>query len=202
MPYWMSNASNPPPHSSHCAGGIPSTLTSHFNSSAIDPVVDMAPATGASAPGATVYTSAPGAPPATPGPSPGGGIPATDTPLLGGARRTGSSGLLMNIGYLGSTNTTSITSEAGDELAPLPRPASAGAAATPADSFDRDDVLYDYPPAVPPMLTSGSGGHAASAPGGGKRHGPHHGRSSRHRGVSLRKQHSVSCASHCCEQKL
>lgn len=88
-------------------------------------------------------------------------------------RRTASSGLLMNIGYLNGQD------EISDEL--TARPASAGAAA----GLPETSVLYDYPPAV----THGATTNQVSS------------LSSRHRGVSLRKQHSVSCTSsqHCCE---
>jgi hypothetical protein len=103
-------------------------------------------------------------------------LPAEDTVgSIVAKRRTASSGLLMNIGYLDKPPTEAGTTESNDELTPLPRPASAGAAA--------EVVLYDYPP-----MTSGSAVRTSAA--------------SRHRGVNLRKQHSVNCASHCCEQKL
>jgi len=102
-------------------------------------------------------------------------------------RRTASSGLLMNIGYLnnghGPPNAMGpgTDSELGDELSPLPRPASAGAAAVVSGSagLHENSVLYDYPPSLAVHVNS----------------------SNRHRGTmqSLRKQHSVSCASHCCE---
>ena len=102
-------------------------------------------------------------------------------------RRTASSGLLMNIGYLnnghGPPNAMGpgTDSEIGDELSPLPRPASAGAAAVVSGSagLHENSVLYDYPPSLAVHVNS----------------------SNRHRGTmqSLRKQHSVSCASHCCE---
>ena len=101
-------------------------------------------------------------------------------------QRTASSGLLMNIGYLnnghGPPNAMGpgTDSELGDELSPLPRPASAGAAAvvSGAAGLHENSVLYDYPPSLSVHVNS-----------------------SRHRGtsLSLRKQHSVSCASHCCE---
>ena len=101
-------------------------------------------------------------------------------------RRTASSGLLMNIGYLngqppgGAVGGTGTDSELGDELSPLPRPASAGAAAV-VSGYHENSVLYDYPPSMSHQSTTVQNN------------------SSRHRGVSLRKQHSVSCASHCCE---
>lgn len=93
----------------------------------------------------------------------------------GQGRRTASSGLLMNIGYLNSQD------EISDEL--TARPASAGAAAV-TSGLPESSVLYDYPP-----ITHGATTNQVSS------------LSSRHRGVSLRKQHSVSCASsqHCCE---
>ncbi len=92
-------------------------------------------------------------------------------------RRTASSGLLMNIGYLDQT-------DPAQEENLIPRPASAGAMHQPATASAEQTVLYDYP-------ASKAGQRSAAG---------------RHRGlVSLRKQHSVSCASsHCCEngQKL
>lgn len=95
-------------------------------------------------------------------------------------RRTASSGLLMNIGYLDNGSTPVTASEAADTLSMLPRPASAGAAAALVNGgggAEDSTLLYEYPPSV----------SGAATP-------------SRHRGVSLRKQHSVSCASHCCDQ--
>lgn len=94
----------------------------------------------------------------------------------------------MNIGYLngqppgGAVGPGGTDSELGDELSPLPRPASAGAAAV-VSGYHESNVLYDYPPSNMP--------HQSTT--------VHNNSSSRHRGVSLRKQHSVSCASHCCE---
>ena len=113
----------------------------------------------------------------------------------------------MNIGYLdngvlpgapsvvsavgGGLPVSARVADFGEEMTPLPRPASAGAAAVIAasqqcngpasSSAPEDTVLYDYPPLA----------------------GLHHVKpaSSRHRGVNLRKQHSVSCASHCCENQ-
>ena len=96
-------------------------------------------------------------------------------------RRTASSGLLMNIGYLDNGSTPVTASEAADTLSMLPRPASAGASTALVNGGgggggEDSTLLYEYPPSV-----------SAATP-------------SRHRGVSLRKQHSVSCASHCCDQ--
>ena len=133
--------------------------------------------------------------------APSGPLPTLPVGLvLNQQRRTASSGgLLMNIGYLEENNggdqmITSNISEAGglDEMtAMLPRPASAGAAAAIPGmraGQDQETVLYDYPPAAsncqktPPPLGASSRG------------------SSRHRGINnLKKQHSVSCANHCCE---
>ena len=103
----------------------------------------------------------------------------------------------MNIGYLnnghppltgaGGGGQPGTDSELGDELSPLPRPASAGAAAvvsgTVPSGLHENSVLYDYPPSLSAVT------HVQNNS------------SSRHRGatLSLRKQHSVSCASHCCE---
>ena len=91
----------------------------------------------------------------------------------------------MNIGYLEQNGVTS-TPDVPEELtasATLPRPASAGAAAA-SNRAHEDTILYDYPPAMGLKTPPGSA------------------RSSRHRGVNnLRKQHSVSCANHCCESK-
>ena len=97
-------------------------------------------------------------------------------------RRTASSGLLMNIGYLDNGSTPVTASEAAETLSTLPRPASAGAAAALVNG--EDTLLYEYPPSVTLASAPVKAGTA----------------SSRHRGVNLRKQHSVSCASHCCEQ--
>ena len=86
----------------------------------------------------------------------------------------------MNIGYLDNGSTPVTASEAADTLSMLPRPASAGAAAALVNGgggAEDSTLLYEYPPSV----------SGAATP-------------SRHRGVSLRKQHSVSCASHCCDQ--
>ena len=102
-----------------------------------------------------------------------------------GRRAVSSGGLLMNIGYLEQNGVTS-TPDVPEELtasATLPRPASAGAAAA-SNRAHEDTILYDYPPAMGLKTPPGSA------------------RSSRHRGVNnLRKQHSVSCANHCCESK-
>lgn len=89
----------------------------------------------------------------------------------------------MNIGYLEENGGVTSTSEGGDEMTALPRPASAGAAAIPTRAQE-ETVLYDYPPAASCQKTPPPGGS----------------RGSRHRGINnLRKQHSVSCANHCCE---
>ena len=101
----------------------------------------------------------------------------TATAVTQPQRRTASSGLLMNIGYLDNGSTPVTASEAADTLSALPRPASAGAAAVMAPE---DTLLYEYPPSAATLKTSTP--------------------ASRHRGVNLRKQHSVSCASHCCDQ--
>ena len=93
----------------------------------------------------------------------------------------------MNIGYLDQNGVTS-TPEANTTNglgSTLPRPASAGAAAVPSRTHE-DTILYDYPPSTIGPKTPPAGGVSRA--------------SSRHRGVSnLRKQHSVSCANHCCE---
>ena len=68
--------------------------------------------------------------------------------VLNQQRRTASSGgLLMNIGYLEENGGVTSTSEGGDEMTALPRPASAGAAAIPTRAQE-ETVLYDYPPAA------------------------------------------------------
>ena len=92
----------------------------------------------------------------------------------------------MNIGYLEENGGgLTSTSEGGDEMTALPRPASAGAAAIPTRNAQEETVLYDYPPAA--------ASRQKTPPPGGSR-------GSRHRGINnLRKQHSVSCANHCCE---
>ena len=94
----------------------------------------------------------------------------------------------MNIGYLDQNGVTSTPEATTNGLGgTLPRPASAGAAAVPSRTHE-DTILYDYPPSTIGPKTPPAGGVSRA--------------SSRHRGVSnLRKQHSVSCANHCCESK-
>lgn len=95
------------------------------------------------------------------------------------------------------------------ELMPSPRPASAGAAAYLALEAspirhhpttmhgsrhrlpDGNNHIHQGPP-------GGGGGPGGPGPGGGGG-GLMYSRSTRHRGVNLRKQHSVSCANDCCD---